>query len=233
MARKSLNAKTSARVLMLSRRRCCLCLFLDHRDEACKGQIAHLNRDPSDGRFDNLVWLCLKHHDDYDSRTSQSKGLTELELRTWRDRLAMQFEGPDSTWCEASADRAGQGEREPSEAVVNLRDMVADGSRFAFARLVYDAGANAFSVLDIGNLKRAISRRTQNWIAFTPYDQEIICYFRSASPGAKVDFSVDHHGGHTYHVVDQNDFWVRIRPLMTAVRLGPLESHEVLIEFRR
>ncbi|HVA14487.1 MAG TPA: hypothetical protein VNF99_14655 [Stellaceae bacterium] len=76
-----------AAVAIASRRRCCLCVFLKDRDETCKGQIAHLNRDPSDSKFENLVYLCLEHHDEYDSRTSQSKGLMLDEVRSYRDRL--------------------------------------------------------------------------------------------------------------------------------------------------
>jgi hypothetical protein len=64
--------------------------FLDHRDETRKGQIAHLNHDRSDSRFENLVWLCLEHHDEYDSKTSQSKGFTIDEVREYRNRLYVQ-----------------------------------------------------------------------------------------------------------------------------------------------
>ncbi len=74
-------------VLTASRRRCCLCVFLACRDEVRKGQIAHLNRDRSDYRFENLVFLCLEHHDEYDGRTSQSKGFTPEEVRAYRDRV--------------------------------------------------------------------------------------------------------------------------------------------------
>ena len=77
-------------VLIASRRRCCLCFFLKDRDEDQKGQIAHLNHDPSDPSFDNLVWLCLEHHDEYDSKTSQSKGFIIDEVRHYRDRLYSQ-----------------------------------------------------------------------------------------------------------------------------------------------
>ena len=73
--------------MVAARRRCCLCVFLHHRDEVRKGQIAHLNRDPSDFRFENLVWLCFEHHDEYDSRTSQSKGLISAEVRAYRDAI--------------------------------------------------------------------------------------------------------------------------------------------------
>jgi len=72
---------------MASRRRCCLCVFLSDRDEVRRGQIAHLNHDRSDSRFKNLVWLCLEHHDEFDSQPSQSKGLTLDEVREYRDRL--------------------------------------------------------------------------------------------------------------------------------------------------
>jgi hypothetical protein len=51
------------------------------------GQIAHLNRDASNNNLTNLAFLCLEHHDEYDSRTSQSKGFTEAELRSYRDQL--------------------------------------------------------------------------------------------------------------------------------------------------
>jgi hypothetical protein len=49
-------------VLVRSRRRCALCFGLERRDAVVKGR------------------LCLDHHDQFDSRTSQSKGLTIPEL---------------------------------------------------------------------------------------------------------------------------------------------------------
>lgn len=74
-------------VLHASRRRCCLCVFLEHRNEVRPGQICHLSRNPSRSEFDDLVWLCLEHHDQFDSKTSQSKGFTIHEVRTHRDNL--------------------------------------------------------------------------------------------------------------------------------------------------
>ena len=78
-------------VLIASRRRCCLCVFLAHRNDVRKGQIAHLNRNHKDSSFDNLVWLCLEHHDEFDTRTSQSKGLRPEEVRHYRDRLYARY----------------------------------------------------------------------------------------------------------------------------------------------
>jgi hypothetical protein len=74
-------------VLTKCHRRCCLCVYLNSRDEVRKGQIAHLNQDPRDNRIDNLVYLCLEHHDDFDSKSSQSKRFTASEVRHHRDRL--------------------------------------------------------------------------------------------------------------------------------------------------
>lgn len=79
------------RLLRASRRRCCLCVFLNHNEEVRKGQVGHLNHDPSDNRFDNVVWLCLEHHDEYDSKASQSKGLTTEEVRRYREDLYARY----------------------------------------------------------------------------------------------------------------------------------------------
>jgi hypothetical protein len=90
-SRKTLSPRLEAEVLTRCRRKCCLCVFLENRDAVRRGQIAHLNRRRDDDRFDNLVWLCLDHHDEYDSRSSQSKGLTEAEVRRYRDRLIARY----------------------------------------------------------------------------------------------------------------------------------------------
>lgn len=91
MSRRYINAETQVSVLMLSRRRCALCHGL-HDDHAVKaGQIAHINRDSADARLENLAFLCLAHHDQYDSRTNQSKGFTPEELRRYRDKLYESF----------------------------------------------------------------------------------------------------------------------------------------------
>ncbi len=85
--RNPIRCTIENRVLISSARRCCLCVFLRSQDEVRKGQIAHLNHNSSDTRFENLVYLCFEHHDEYDSRTSQSKGLTPGEVRQYRARL--------------------------------------------------------------------------------------------------------------------------------------------------
>lgn len=85
--RRSLPSDTETELLHLSRRRCCLCFGLLGDLGVKKGQIAHLDRDPSNNEVDNLAFLCLDHHDEYDSRTSQSKGLKRKELLIYRASL--------------------------------------------------------------------------------------------------------------------------------------------------
>ena len=87
MSRPRIPAETETRVLVRSRRRCALCFGL-HRDSSVKqGQIAHLDRDCSNNKIDNLAFLCLDHHDQYDSRTSQSKGFGNREAKCHRAEL--------------------------------------------------------------------------------------------------------------------------------------------------
>lgn len=76
-----------AEVLMKSGRRCSICFGL-HGDLTCKrGQIAHLDRNHQNNNIDNLAFLCLEHHDEYDTRTSQSRGWTITEVKRYRAML--------------------------------------------------------------------------------------------------------------------------------------------------
>lgn len=87
MARKPIPDQTQDSVLLKSRRRCCLCFWLDGNDEVQKGQLAHLDWDNANAAEDNLVFLCLRHHDEYDSTPRLSKGLRQAEVKRWRDEL--------------------------------------------------------------------------------------------------------------------------------------------------
>jgi hypothetical protein len=59
-----------------------LCFHLDKIITAnLQGQIAHIDRNRANHDPGNLAYLCIPHHDAYDSTTSQSKGLTPDELR--------------------------------------------------------------------------------------------------------------------------------------------------------
>jgi hypothetical protein len=90
-SRNKIPRNIETRVLVSCRRQCCLCAFLNGDDSVRKGQIAHLNQNPKDFRFENLVWLCFDHHDEYDGTTSQSRGLTIREVKTYRDKLYSKY----------------------------------------------------------------------------------------------------------------------------------------------
>jgi len=85
--RKRPKQATEAEVLTLSRRRCCICFGLNRDVEVKAGQIAHLDGDKSNSALDNMAFLCFEHHDQYDSRTSQSKNFTVKEVKRYRDEL--------------------------------------------------------------------------------------------------------------------------------------------------
>ncbi len=85
--RKRTPKDTEADILDRSRRRCSICFAQNADFDVKKGQIAHLDGNPSNMDFDNLCFLCLFHHDDYDTKRSQSKGLTILEVKRYRTRL--------------------------------------------------------------------------------------------------------------------------------------------------
>jgi len=85
--RKPIPDEVQADVLTRSRRRCCICFGLRQDLTEMRGQIAHLDRDPANNEPDNLAFLCLDHHDRYDGRTSQIKGLMLPEVKLYRMAL--------------------------------------------------------------------------------------------------------------------------------------------------
>ena len=52
-----------------------------------EGQIAHLDHNPSNSNEANLAFLCLAHHSIYDSKTSQHKNYTLLEVKRAKEKL--------------------------------------------------------------------------------------------------------------------------------------------------
>lgn len=92
MSRKKLPPLIQKSVLTESRRRCCLCFGLNSELSIKKGQIAHIDHDSSNNQESNLVFLCFEHHDEYDSTTRQSKGLTKDEVVFYREQLLKQIE---------------------------------------------------------------------------------------------------------------------------------------------
>jgi hypothetical protein len=85
--RKKTPPEIESDVLEKSGRRCCVCYALNRNFSVTKGQVAHLDHNPANYKFDNLCFLCQDHHDDYDSSHRQSKGLTLNEVKRYRNNL--------------------------------------------------------------------------------------------------------------------------------------------------
>lgn len=88
MSRRTVPSSVITRLMLSSRRRCCICAILNG-DFSFKEhlQIAHLDHNSSKIDYDSLVVLCLEHHAQYDSVPKQSKGLTPDELRRYKREL--------------------------------------------------------------------------------------------------------------------------------------------------
>lgn len=85
--RTRIGSEAQTRLLITSGRRCCLCFGLQRKDDVVMGQIAHLDGNPKNNKFENLAWVCLLHHAEYDTRTRQHKGLTANEVKEYRGKL--------------------------------------------------------------------------------------------------------------------------------------------------
>ena len=92
MPRKPISEAVQTKILLKSRRRCCLCFWLSGEDEVKKGQLAHLDGDNENPGEENLVFLCLEDHDEFDSTPRLSKGLREREVQQWRNELYKEME---------------------------------------------------------------------------------------------------------------------------------------------
>jgi hypothetical protein len=85
--RKHTPTDIETEALLTSARRCCICYGLDQDFAVKKRQIAHLDGNPANSNFENLAFLCFDHHDEYDSKTRQSKGLNINEVKEYRAQL--------------------------------------------------------------------------------------------------------------------------------------------------
>lgn len=86
--RKKTPSDIETEVLTNCARRCCICFGLQW-DMSVKqhGQIAHLDHNSSNSTYENLAYLCLPHHAEYDSSSKQSKGMTIAEVKQYRTLL--------------------------------------------------------------------------------------------------------------------------------------------------
>lgn len=97
--RVAVAPSTVTDVLTRHRRRCPVCFGLDFDLRQKDGQIAHLDRDRTNNAPSNLEFLCLAHHNDLDTRTSQAKGLSAAEVTHYAAELrAYLAKNGDAMW---------------------------------------------------------------------------------------------------------------------------------------
>ena len=161
------SPKDETAILIKNRRRCCLCFGLNADGREKPSQIARLNRDPSNASEGNLVYLCLEHHDSYDSTTRQSKGLTIWEMRHYRDSLyrALGSMSDQALQVLTGTDREllntmlGRAKGWYDEVVHVIADAKQLGDREAFEQLAFRYGHSRKYLSDILAVSRVLSKR--------------------------------------------------------------------------
>jgi len=145
MARKKINESNESKVLIESRRRCAICFGLNNDFTIKRGQIAHIDQNSSNSNIENLVFLCLEHHDLYDSKTSQSKNFKPKELKEYKKLLL---------------DYIAQWELEKSKRIYEERS--GNNDRFTIYRLVNSGSEYGYEYIALNetrNFSISISER--------------------------------------------------------------------------
>jgi hypothetical protein len=94
-------------VVLRTRRRCPFCFGLQGDTRIQQGQIAHLDQDNTNVAQANLMFMCLTHHDQYDTKTRQSKGLSQAEAEAYQAELVEYLRVQQSAgWMDASDNRS-------------------------------------------------------------------------------------------------------------------------------
>jgi hypothetical protein len=85
--RKKIPPTIETDIFEHSGRRCCLCYVLNNDYDIKDGQIAHLDKKRNNNKLSNLAFLCLTHHNIFDSKTSQSKNFSIAEIKRYQKKL--------------------------------------------------------------------------------------------------------------------------------------------------
>ena len=156
--RKTISREVETEVLVLSRRRCCICFAINRDFSEKKGQIAHLDKERTNPNLENLAYLCLDHHDSYDSRTSQSKNYTINEIKRFREILYNAVAKP------IDLELGVIGEYEHTEKTSQIIRL--DRNRFA---VIFSTPMRCTPTLRFLDLPKNILHKIENWtnVGFT------------------------------------------------------------------
>lgn len=148
--RKKLRPNVEVRILTLSKRRCALCFGLYGDVDVKQGQIAHIDHDRTNDDEDNLAFLCLPHHDEYDTKPSQSKRFTPDELRKYRsDLYTLMIDQPALSWPDVgSGSRSRRKERGLSVELYERRLRIYRAAKDLIGKVV------AFAAIDMASVRQ-------------------------------------------------------------------------------
>jgi hypothetical protein len=85
--RKHIPVSTENELFRLSGRKCCMCFAISADFGEKQGQRAHLDGNPENFKLDNRAWLCLPHHNLYDTKYRQTRNYTMSEVKMYRTLL--------------------------------------------------------------------------------------------------------------------------------------------------
>lgn len=169
--RKRIDAEIEAAILIKSARRCPLCFHLDGDLREKAGQIAHLDNDRTNASEDNLAWMCMPHHSQYDSSTRQHKNYTIKEVKQLRALLYEAIARGDRR-AAAVVPRTNKGTQADCQTLAKLLEVMAESGSIDFLRghdfyipfewsqldgihqvLLWDGAEHEFIDLDLENLR--------------------------------------------------------------------------------
>jgi hypothetical protein len=182
-----------------------LCFGLKADLKVKAGQIAHLDHNPSNNNLDNLAWLCLFHHDEYDSIHRQAKGITLEEAKLYRVKLYSKL---SVLLPEDAGDKKAPSDRIESDRVLEILDRYSQAAEVVTTEITHE-----------------ILTRIDLIQQFTLLDEEVT---ESLAKQGVVDKHGDAHYGKLEKLVERKmKFPDAVWMLQTASHLWPSWKEEV------
>jgi hypothetical protein len=118
MPRKSWPENVRTQILIKSKRICAMCFYFESDwSVKTRGQIAHVDRDPSNAEMENGAYLCKNHHDEYDMVSTQSVRFDPAELKQARESL---YEFLQSGGAPSRENKMARRPKQPKRPAVSL-----------------------------------------------------------------------------------------------------------------
>lgn len=119
-ARKPIPETIQTAVLLACRRRCAMCFHLEDDLSRKEGQLAHIDRNHANSALENIAFLCLAHHNDYDTKPSQAKGWRPAQLLEIKHKLLQAIaDGRHASCPVPRRNQARQADRRTFEELVH------------------------------------------------------------------------------------------------------------------